>query len=156
MDRSLIITLLTQGRDDLVRTAQAMPQDKLAWRPLDNGRSVLDLLGDAAQRPRLVLGMIDPDSGFVLSPDTTAQLRQERAGWTREECLQTLDAGIDALLAYLNALSDEELSRPLTLPVRGAITLPIAGWFVVVYRTFVARFAQINYVQILYGDFEMH
>ena len=156
MNKDVMIQLLTNARNGLVRTAQAVPEDKLNWRPLENGRTTLDLLGDAAQRPRFISQLLAEQDTYQLPPDFMAQLRAERQNWTREQCLQKLQDETDTLFEQIRALPDEDLARVVTLPLGGGLTLPLAGWIMMVYRTYISRFAQINYIQTLYGDFEPH
>jgi hypothetical protein len=53
-------------------------------------------------------------------------------------------------------MPDEKLEEPLTLPMGGGTTLPWGAWILMAYHSFMARAAQINYIQTLYGDFERH
>lgn len=157
MSKQLILTLIENGLQDLERTAQTVPDDKWNWKPLDNGRTVLDLLGEAAQTPLLVVHLLQSPETF--NPyELFPKLTQERAGWTREETFEKLRANTQAALEAIRALPDEELEKPFTLPIgaKGDMTLPLAAWVLMAYRTFVSRFAQINYIQTLYGDFEFH
>lgn len=58
MSKQVIISMIEVGARELDRTARAVPDDKLQWKPLDNGRTVIDLLGDAAQAPTLCTGLL--------------------------------------------------------------------------------------------------
>ncbi|HVF84895.1 MAG TPA: DinB family protein [Abditibacteriaceae bacterium] len=155
MSKELIIGLIESGRDQVLRTAQAVPDDRLNWKPLDNGRTVLDLLGDAAQTPRMVTRMLT-EPGFTPSREVFGQMTQERAHWTREESLEHLKSNTEEAIAAIRSLSEEKLAEPLHLPMGGGMTLPLGGWIMMIYRAFVSRMAQINYIQTLYGDFESH
>lgn len=155
MSKQLIITLIENGLQDLEKTALAVPEDKWNWKPLDKGRTVLDLLGEAAQTPLLVVRLLESPTTF--NPyEIFPQLMQERAGWTREETLKKLRANTQTALEAIRALPVEELEKPVHLPMGGGTTLPLGAWVLMAYRTFVSRFAQINYIQTLYGDFEFH
>ncbi len=156
MDKELLVTMIGNARDGLVRTAQAVPEDKLNWRPLDNGRPVLDLLGDAAQVPQMVSQMLESHGDFAPSREMFQQMKQEREGWTRNECIERLNRNTEHLFTLIRALPDEELARLVTLSLGGGMTMPLAGWIMMTYRTFTNRYAQINYIQTLYGDFESH
>ena len=155
MSKELIIVSIESGRAAILRTALATPEDKLHWKPLDNGRTVLDLLGDAAQTPQVVTRMLT-EPGFTPSREVFGQMTQERANWTREEAVEHLNKNTDAAIAAIRSLSEEKLAEPLHLPMGGGMTLPLGGWIMMIYRTFVSRMAQINYIQTLYGDFESH
>ena len=156
MSKQLIIAMIESGLADLEKTARAVSDDKLNWKPLDNGRTVLDLLGDAAQTPVLAMRLLAAPDNF--NPyEHFAQLTKERENWTRDECLEKLRANTKALLEAIRALPDEDLEKPVSMPNGdGSEALTIGAWMMVVYRTFVSRFAQINYIQTLYGDFEFH
>lgn len=156
MNKDMIISMIENGRDGLLRTAQAVPDDKLNWKPLDNGRTVLDLLGDAAQTPLFVIGLIEQKANFQINREMFQQAAQARAGWTREDTIEHLNRNTEQMIAAIRALPDEELSEPIHLPMGGGMTMPLAGWIMMAYRTFTSRFAQINYIQTLYGDFESH
>lgn len=155
MSKELIIGSIESGREQVLRTAQAVPDDKLNWKPLDNGRTVLDLLGDAAQTPQIVTRMLT-EPGFTPSREVFGQMAQERANWTRDEAVEHLKSNTDQAIAAIRSLSEEKLAEPLHLPMGGGLTLPLGGWIMMIYRTFVSRMAQINYIQTLYGDFESH
>lgn len=157
MIKQLILTLIENGLQDLERTAQSVPDDKWNWKPLDNGRTVLDLLGEAAQTPLLVVHLLQSPETF--NPyELFPKLMQERTGWSREETFEKLRTNTQAALEAIRALPDEELEKPFTVPIgaKGDMTMPLAAWVLMAYRTFVSRFAQINYIQTLYGDFEFH
>ena len=156
MNKEIMIGLIENGRDSVARTAQAVPEDKLHWKPLDNGRAVLDLLGDAAQVPGMVAKMLASHGEFKPSPEMFKQLAQERAAWTREDALGHLQANTQQLVELIRAMPDEQLAQPLHLPMGGGMTMPLGGWIMMTYRTFCSRMGQINYIQTLYGDFESH
>jgi hypothetical protein len=156
MNKEIMIGLIENGRDSLARTAQAMPEDKLGWKPLDNGRAVLDLLGDAAQVPGMVAKMLESHGEFKPSREAFQQMALERADWTREDALQHLTQNTQRLVGLIRAMPDEQLAQPLHLPMGAGMTLPLGGWIMMTYRTFCSRMGQINYIQTLYGDFESH
>ena len=156
MSKELIIALIHQGHDGLVRTFNAVPDDKLNWKPLDNGRTALDLFGETAQICQMVTSVIRDEDHSHISYEMFAKFSQERAGWSKEEALAHLETKSAALYAALETLTEEQLAAPVTLALRGGTTLPLANWIMMSYRTFISRFAQINYIQRLYGDHEMH
>lgn len=156
MSKEMIISLIESGRDGLLRTAQATPEDKLGWTPLDNGRTALDLLGDAAQVPAMVNKMLTSNGEFKPSREAFQEMTKERANWTRDDAIKYLQENTSALLETLRAMPDAALEQPLHLPMGGGMTMPLGGWVMMTYRAFVSRMAQINYIQTLYGDFESH
>ena len=156
MYKEMISSLIEGAHAQLLGTAQATPDDKMNWKPLDNGRTALDLLGDAAQTAAMTEKMLATKGEFKPSREVFQSLKAERDGWTREETTQKLQDNTAQLLETLRATSDEDLQQPLHLSIGGGMTMPLGGWVMMVYRTFVSRMAQINYIQTLYGDFESH
>ena len=154
MSKNVIITMIESGRAGLESTALAVPEGKLSWKPLDNGRNVLDLLGDAAQAPAMCTAMLNETVEY--GPQVFARMAEERANWSREEALAHLKANTEALIEAIRALPEEKLDEPLSLPLGGGMTLPVGAWILTAYRSSMARTAQINYIQTLYGDFDRH
>ncbi len=160
MNKEILLATLEAGKDGLARTFAAVPDDKLNWRPLDQGRSAIDLAGDAAQTPLLALQLLQlaPGATPPAMRETFAKMSAERAAWSRDDVMQHLEANHQNLASAIEAMSDEELARPLSIPMRPdfALTLPLTGWAMMAYRAYISRFAQINYIQTLYGDMEGH
>lgn len=46
-----IVGLIDRARRDAFRAARAMPEDRLRWRPLESGQSVLEICRELAQTP---------------------------------------------------------------------------------------------------------
>ena len=156
MTKELIIAMLEMGRDGLARTAQAVPEDKLNWKPLNNGRTVLDLLGEAGQTSQMITQMVSSNGEEMPSREEFHKLKQQRADWDRDQCLQALQSNSDALIEAVRTLTEEQLAKPIQSPVGDGMTLAMGVWVMMAYRTFMSRTAQINYIQTLYGDFESH
>lgn len=156
MIKQLIKAQLEFGKQGLESTFKAMPEDKLTWRPLDNGRPALDLFSEAAQVTGMIAKVLETRGEFEISGELFAKFRAERTDWTREYAIELLENNFVELKAQIDALSDEELATVVTNPLRGGMSLPLAGWAMLPYRTYISRFAQINYIQTLYGDFEFH
>lgn len=157
MNNQILIGLIRHAHAGLTRTVSAIPDDKMTWKPLDNGRTVLDLLGDAAQTAGLTAQMAQTRGEVKPSYEMFQQLKAERENWTREDAMRALEDNAQKLYAAIEQLSNEELGKMVTAEVGGGLTFPLSAWMMMMaYRTFISRFAQINYIQSLYGDFERH
>ena len=156
MNKPMMLELITNGKDGLVGTFSAVPDDKLGWKPLDNGRAALDLFGEAAQTTKMIAEMAASRGESKPSREIFGQMKTERATWTKQNALDAMETNFAALSAAIDSLSDEELAQPVTLAMGGGMTLPLAGWIMMSYRTYISRFAQINYIQTLYGDMDSH
>ena len=156
MTKDLILNLLQTGEQGLIRTFNAVPDDKLNWAPMDAGRTALDAFGDAAQTCQMATALIGSKDEFKPSPQMFAQMKAERAAWTKDDALAAMNTNSAALYTALGTLSDDDLAQSITLPMGGGMTMSLGAWIMVAYRAFISRFAQINYIQTLYGDNEAH
>jgi hypothetical protein len=136
----------------------AVPDDKVTWQPAEGAKSALDAFGDAAQTFAVTAKLLE-SKGTEIPPmnrEFFMQLKAERSGWTRTEALTHFEMGWSHFKGALESLSEEQLAKPVTLPIRGGMTAPLAVWSIQAYRTCISRFAQINYIQTLYGDTDSH
>ena len=156
MNSQFLIATIRNAHDGLVRTVQAVPDDKMNWKPLDNGRPVLDLLGDVAQVTGMIAELARTRGEVKPSYEKFAALITERADWTREVAMTALEENAQKLYAAIGELSEAELAQDVTMEIGGGMTMPLAAWIMMANRTFISRFAQINYIQTLYGDFDSH
>lgn len=156
MTKELILTMLKQGVKNIDGTFAAVPDDKLNWKPLDNGRTALDLYGEAAQTCGMVERFAVTSGAELPSRELFQQFRLEREPWTRADAQSFMATKSAALFAAVENLSEEQLAVPIHSVMGGGMTLPMGGWIMMAYRTCLSRFAQINYIQTLYGDFDSH
>ena len=156
MTKDLILNLLQTGEQGLIRTFNAVPDDKLSWAPLDQGRTALDAFSEAAQTCGMVVQIVESKGETKPSPQMFAQMKAERASWTKTDAIAAMNTNAAALYTALGTLSEDDLAMPITMPMRGGTTMPLGAWIMMAYRVFISRFAQINYIQTLYGDTEAH
>ena len=156
MIKQFLIVTIQGGKDGLLRTFNAVPDDKLHWKPLNNGRTALDLFSDAAQVAGMTQRLIESKGEIKLNRGMFQQLSVERAQWSKEDALAHLETNHNGLMAALESIDESELAKIITMEIGGGMTMPLAAWTMMAYRTYISRFAQINYLQTLYGDFESH
>lgn len=131
-------------------TARKVPTDKLEWKPLDNGRSVLSLAQEIAYCPLWIPGILDA-RGF--NPEAWSNYEETTKSWTDlDACEAACNENIVKMKEAIMAFPDAELDDSPELP-----------WGKFTYRE-VLTFAewnsnyhigQVNYIQTLYGDFNM-
>lgn len=159
MTKELILMLCEAGKNELERTFAAVPDDKLSWKPAEGARSALDAFSQAAQSMKMGSALIsagqDALEGMNIR-EMMGHMATERATWSREDALTHMETNWSAFKAAIEPLTDEQLAAPITMPFNGGTTAPLAFWIMTTYRNFVSRFAQINYIQTLYGDLESH
>ncbi len=159
MTKELITMLCEAGKNELERTFAAVPDDKLTWKPAEGARTALDAFGQGAQGLQMTVGLIQSRGEGMANMDMRAmmsQMAQERATWSRQDAMTHMETGWSQFKAAVEPLTDEELGAPITMPFGGGTTAPMAFWIMTAYRNLVSRFAQINYIQTLYGDSQPH
>lgn len=156
MSKQLLLTLVGQSKHELVNTFRAVPDDKLNWKPFDSGRAALDLFCEAANTFKLAGDFVASKGEEKPLVEKFKQLRAESANWTKQKALDAMEANYAAFKAAFEALDAELLETPVTMPFGGGMTLPFGVWAMIPHRTCTSRFAQINYIQTLYGDMESH
>ena len=139
------------------KNAKAVPADKLEWKPLDLGRSVLDQLQELAQSPDYVASMIAGEKQEEPNPDQWQQLLEQRQNWkTIEDCERESKARLEKLVSAIQNCSDARLKETVWLPYDGGRDFTIEE--IMDYPRWNATYhlGQICYIQTLYGDREMH
>ncbi len=145
--QELIVRRAREQARQLLATVGAMPPDKLTWRPMDEGRCVLDLLADCIHCHWRV--------AKILAQRTFADL-PEAPDWQSA----TLDELAHMLLSSVQDWADVVLSIPDAVLVSefdapwGKIL--VADGLYHCYWNMAYHEGQINYIQTLYEDREMH
>jgi hypothetical protein len=156
MIKQFLIGTIQSGHDEFLRTFSAVPDDQLSWKPLDNGKSALELLFSTAQVMKMVQQLVESKGEIKPSRETFQRMAEVSAGWSKQDALGHLETNHSGLIAALESVDESELGKPITMDLGGGMTMPLAAWTMMAYRTYISRFGQINYIQTLYGDFEPH
>jgi hypothetical protein len=138
----------------LVAAVEAMPADKQTWRPLDEGRDALDQLVELTSLNFVAAEALRTKSNPVFSDAAEAKMKAELD--TVPKALAGLQSSCDAVVSALESLSDDELEKTVTLPFRGGIVRPLSWLAFLPIRHMSYHYGQINYIQTLYGDKDMH
>ncbi|RYG75295.1 hypothetical protein EON80_01140 [bacterium] len=156
MTKELFLILLANGHDELVKTFKATPDNKLNWKPFENGRSILELFSEAANTCQMTQEFVASRALEMPSYEKYQELTAASAGWSREEALAAMETNYTALVKAFEPVTDVELSTPIPSAAPDDLSEAFGVWGMMPYRTFVSRFAQINYIQTLYGDTDSH
>ncbi|MBW3625872.1 MAG: hypothetical protein KY468_20965 [Armatimonadetes bacterium] len=152
--QELAVILTREEAAGFARNALAMPAEKLTWKPMDAGRSALDMIIECGAMnlftPKILEARAFPDiqRGWMDS------YRAEND--TLDKALDLLQSGTDALVAAIQAFPAEDLDETITLPFGGGMTKSYAEVMLVPYWNMCYHQGQICYIQTLYGDREMH
>ncbi len=147
--KDYIIAATFKIADDFMRDVRAVPEDKLLWKPLDNGRSVLDLAQECAHCPLWTVSTI----ADILGVKASVEEYEATATWTTvDACDQALRRHLVQYKECVLAFPEERIGESVTIQW-GTFTMPevfsFAHWNLTYHS------GQVNYIQTLYGDREM-
>ncbi len=135
--------------------ARKVPADKLDWKPLDNGRSVLDQAREIAQSPKWGVAVVSAGK-FEWDDEKMKAAQAERDQWkTLDDCEAACKQNSEKLYELIRSTPDNQLSETIYIPFgkdhnwRVIDILHLQAWNLH-YHT-----GQINYIQTLYGDTSM-
>lgn len=148
-----------EAQEEVFRYAKAVPEDKLDWKPLDAGRSALDLAREMAQCPDWTVDLLTTGK-MNWSEESQAASAKESAGWTTAEACETAcKEKLDRLYDVIRAYPDEKLAETVVLPFGpGGSDRTFTMAEVADYPrwNFTYHLGQIGYIQTLFGDTDMH
>jgi hypothetical protein len=146
-----------KAADAAFKEATFVPADKVGWKPLDEGRSVLDQCQEMAQCPAWCEQIISGDSLPAFDEEMFAKIMEERKAWpTIEACKAECNRRLESLFKVIRSTSDEQLAKTKFLPFGGGREHTWQEMMDYPRWNFVYHLGQISYVQTLYGDKEMH
>lgn len=138
--------------DDVCRAALAVPADRRDWSPGGEARSVLDQMREVALTGTWFLPILA--GGTVPSGVDHQAVAQE---WgTVEECVEAARERIGALCRAMADFPDEGLEHEVHLPFGGGTVLPMSDVLALAGWNLVYHLGQINQIQLILGDREMH
>jgi hypothetical protein len=148
------VQLIREATNALVRTARAMPEDKAAWSPLDQGRTALNQIAECGQLSRYTVHVLTHREMPPLDMEAYARAVAEQD--TLDKAIAFLQSGVDELVAAIEVFPESELGQTVTLPFGPGITKTMDEMMVMTYWNMTYHLGQINYIQTLYGDKQMH
>ncbi len=152
-----VIQMTKKAVEDLFRFAKGTTKDKITWKPLDKGRSVLEQLQECSQAPAWFMGLLVQKQVPDFKPEMMEMIRKERAQWkTIEECEKVCLANSEKLYGAIKNFPDKDMGISLHLPFGKGFDATLGEIMMFHYWNVVYHQGQVNYVQALYGDMEMH
>ncbi|MBS1707121.1 MAG: DinB family protein [Armatimonadetes bacterium] len=150
-----IVRMTQRALADLVRSVEAIEPDKQDWRPAEHARSALDQLREVAVVPRFHLMLLR--DGHMPTGEDHAGFRQEAAKLsTVSDAIMAARNSTNDLCELIATFPDDRLEEEITLPFGGGMHVSMADVLTIHYWNMVYHHGQVNYIQTLYGDKEMH
>jgi hypothetical protein len=145
----------TRSTDRLTKALESTPDDKINWSPSPTSRTPVHQVAHAAMAIGGMQGMLQGKPfPFKDTADMDTTIRaEEKAFTTREQALELLETNKNAYLAYLDALTPEQLASNFDSPM-GSFPMTAAITFIADHNR--SHASQIDYMQTIYGDMEWH
>jgi len=151
-----VIHITEEANEHLLRATRAMPEDRLTWKPLDQGRTALDVVQECAQSALWFSVMLEKRTGAAFDLEEYPTMQAERRSWSLADCERLLAEHTVRLSAAIRAIPDEDLEQTLTMPWADDMVMSLADVMTMHYWNVTYHLGQVNYIQTLYGDKEMH
>lgn len=149
-----IVDVTKRAAEEFFRYAEAVPEDKLDWIPLEGGQSVIGLCREIA---------VTPDWGMSAMTDRQhtkedfEAMRKEMDSWlTVARCRDEFDKRIPAWVEFLLAFPPERYEEAKWLPFNGGRDHAYLELFEFPRWNITYHLGQVAYIQRLYGDMAMH
>ena len=150
-----IIMVTQEAMNEAFRYARAVPDDKLDWRPLDVGQSVLSMARELAKCSDWAYDILN-GKGMDMDDTTFAEM----SSWaTVADCEAASKEKLTRYFAYITDYPDSKLVETMDLPFGpGGSMKTFTMAELMDYPRWNASYhqGQIAYVQTLYGDKAMH
>lgn len=154
--QELIATNNSANTKSLFRAARKVPAEKLEWRPLDNGRSVLDICQECALSATWPVTLFASDKPFQLTPEIMEQFKTAKAALkTLDECEAAAEANVAKLNELVLSFPDEKMGESIPMPMFPGGQMPVTEALQLYNWNVSYHTGQVNYIQTLYGDASM-
>ena len=152
-----IVRCTQKALDDVCRAAIAVPKDKHGWHAMGSMRSVLDQMQEIATTAPYFLPLIRSGVAPAFDEEATKKAVRERAQFNSVDlCVAEARRTVAELCQTLSEVPDHTLEREVIVPFGGDVTWTLADAMAGSYWNFVYHFGQINQIQLMLGDKEMH
>lgn len=143
-----------EASDALARTVKAMPEDKVSWSVNDAGRTALGMVVECGGFCQYVATILSTKQVPARNREVEDKLRQECD--TAAKALKLLEDGTAELVAAIRAFPEGDLTKTVTLPFGPGMVMPYREVAVMATWNMTYHLGQINFIQTLYGDHDMH
>lgn len=136
------------------RFAKAVPEDKLDWSPLENGRSVLSMCREIAMTPSWTMYAFTDIRDKWTEADRDEQQRLMESFKTVDQCEQEYKQRFAEVEKLYLSFSDEDLKKTRWLPYNGGRDHTYLEMMDYPRWNCTWHTGQVAYIQSLYGDKE--
>lgn len=152
-----LVRATQKALDDVCRAARAVDVEQHTWEPGGHARSVLNQMQEIAASGTWFL----PIFRDLRPPEFDEHARREavrlRESYdTVEKCIEAARASLGDLCQVMANFPDELLDHEVQMPFGGGMRLTMADTLSMPSWNMIYHLGQINQIQLMLGDREMH
>jgi hypothetical protein len=152
-----VVRATQKALDDICRAALAVPEDKVTWSPMGDARTVLSQMQEVAVSGPWVIPILQDRKAPEFDEHAKREsIRLRRSFDTIEKCVAAAQEGTCELCQAIENFPDKHLDDEICMPFGGGVTMTMADVLMLHHNNMVYHWGQINYVQLMLGDREMH
>ncbi len=144
-----------EAAEQAFRYAEAVPTEKLDWEPVEGVRSTLNIVRELAMTPTWAYDLLFGDSQTSGEGDMEAQMAL-MASWSLDEAKKQFAERFAKFETSVRAMSEERFTETKWLPYDGGRDFTVLEMLDYPRWNFNYHQGQIAYIQMLYGDKDMH
>ncbi len=143
--------------DDVCRSAAAVPLDKGDWSLGGAARSTLSQMQEIATQAKWFLPIIRERKVPEFDRHAIEEAKRLRESFDSiEKCSEAARESIVELCQAISDFPEDRLDEEITLPFGGGVTMTMADVLALPHWNMVYHLGQINQIQLVLGDREMH
>lgn len=146
-----IVKMTQHALDDVCRAALAVPVDKRDWSPGGKARSTVNQMREIASTPSVMIPIFQGahssrhETGRIPgSPDTV------------EQCVEVARSEFGRMCQIISAFPDIRMDEEIQTPFEEGSLITMADALMLPYWNLAYHLGQINQIQLMLGDSEMH
>jgi hypothetical protein len=152
-----VVRATQRALEDIVRSASAVPVEKIEWSPMGDARSVLSQMQEIAVSGAWFIPLVRDMKVPVFDAHAVEEAKRLREqNDTLDKCIDAARESTSALCSVIVEVPDADLEHEMTLPFGGGMTVTVADIVAMHWWNLTYHLGQINQIQLMLGDREMH
>src|ERR1700677_4131434 len=148
-----IVRATQKALEDIVRSVQAVPEDKIDWSPMGATRSVLNQMQEIAVSGAWFIPLIAEQKVPEFDAHALEESKRLRLSHdTMEKCISAARTSTSELCTVIELVPDQALETELVLPFGGGMTATVADILGMHLWNLTYHLGQINQIQLMLGD----
>jgi len=137
--------------------ASKIPADKISWKPLEKGRSALEICQELAMSPSWVQPMVENMGMPEQTEESGAAYEAEKKELTSVDlCHAKCKENLETMYEFLKSFPEERLKETIMLPFGEKQKYTLLEVFTYPLWNLNYHLGQFGYIQTLYGDTNMY